>query len=107
MLGAPDRTGPSPLARLVLWFSDVVLSDAVPDCTHDWELWQHRDVAAGAEKCQRCHQVKIVCPRCGNNWEGFQMRASVNGPLLCADCWERELKGRLDDIQQRLGQDHP
>lgn len=74
----------------------------VTDCAHDWQPWDHRDVDTGAEKCRRCHQVKIVCPHCGRKWEGLQMRASVEAPLLCVDCWELETKRRLDAIQQRL-----
>ena len=77
----------------------------VVDCAHDWEPWKHRDAdsEAGAEECRRCHQVKIVCPHCGRDWEGIQMRASVDGPLLCADCWQREITRRIDAIERRLG----
>ena len=78
----------------------------VAECiAHDWEPWKHRDVdaEAGAEECRRCHHVRMVCPHCGRDWVGPQMRAGAGGPLLCADCWQREITRRLDALEQRLG----
>ena len=80
--------------------------DVMVECTaHDWEPWKHRDAdaEAGAEECRQCHQVKIVCPHCDRDWVGIQMRASVDGPLLCADYWQREITRRIDAIERRLG----
>lgn len=95
------RRRPCPSAQIAALGGTV---DAVTDCAHDWEPWKHRDAdaEAGAEECRRCHQVKIACPHCTRDWVGIQMRASVDGPLLCADCWQRETTRRLDAIEQRL-----